>query len=92
MSGIPKGSRLGPVLLAIFINDLPDVVSSTAKIFTDATKLFRAVQTIEDHQVIQQGLGNLGKWSHKWQLDFNEVKCKSHHRQLESEIKIPDGY
>ena len=45
----------------IFINDLPDVVSSTAKIFADDTKLFRAIRIIEDHDVMQQDLDNLIK-------------------------------
>ena len=45
-------------MFVIFINDLPDVVSSKAKIFADDTKLFRAVQQIEDHHVMQQHLDN----------------------------------
>ena len=49
------GSILGPILFVILINNLLDVIS-TAKIFPDDTKLFRAVQTIEDHYVMQQDL------------------------------------
>ena len=79
LSGIPQGSVLGPILFVIFINDLPDVVSSTAKIFADDTKLFRAIRITEDHDVLQQDLDNLVEWSNKWQLEFNETKCKSLH-------------
>ena len=43
LSSIPQGSVLGPILLGIFINDLPDAVTSTPKIFADDTKLFRAI-------------------------------------------------
>ena len=39
-SGIPQGSILGPILFTIFINDLPDCVSSCCKIFADDTKLY----------------------------------------------------
>ncbi|KAK2165457.1 hypothetical protein LSH36_50g07027 [Paralvinella palmiformis] len=82
LSGIPQGSVLGPILFVIFINDLPDVVSSTAKIFADDTKLFRAIRIIEDHDVMQQDLDNIVEWSNKWQLGFNETKCKSLHLGL----------
>ena len=79
LSGIPQGSVLGPILFVIYINDLPDVVRSTTKIFADDTKLFRAIQTTEDHDILQQDLDNLVNWSHKWQLGFNETKCKILH-------------
>ena len=52
LSGIiPQGSVLCSILFVIFLNDLPAVVSSTAKIFADDTKLFREIRTIEDHDV-----------------------------------------
>ena len=49
----------------------------SAKIFADDTKLFHAVQANEDHHVMQRDPDILVKWSHKWQLGFNEAKCKS---------------
>lgn len=78
-SGIPQGSVLGPILFVIYINDLPDAVMSTTKIFADDTKLFRSLLNPDDHQKLQEDLNQLVKWSQKWQLGFNESKCKVLH-------------
>ena len=78
-SGIPQGSVLGPIMFIIYINDLPDVVNSYVKIFADDTKLFRIIANNEDQQLLQSDLKALYNWSIKWQLKFNESKCKVIH-------------
>ena len=39
-SGVPQGGIFGPILSMICINNLPDCVFSTSKIFADDTKLY----------------------------------------------------
>ena len=78
-SGIPQGSVLGPVLFVIFINDLPSVIQSIARIFADDTKMFRSLKTPADALTLQEDISNLQKWSKTWQLSFNETKCKVLH-------------
>ena len=40
-SGIPQGSVLGPVLFLLYINDLPDNVTSNVYMFADDAKIYR---------------------------------------------------
>ena len=76
LSGIPQGSILGPVLFTIFINDLPNSIESTCKIFADDTKIYN---NTDENKTIQKDLNTLQKWTDDWNLYFNVSKCKVMH-------------
>ena len=76
LSGIPQGSVLGPLLFILFINDLPDCLKSTVKIFADDLKL---IANLSDKNVIEDDLKTLENWERKWLLEFNTDKCKVLH-------------
>ena len=78
-SGIPQGSVLGPILFTIFINDMPKAVDSLIKFFADDAKIFKAIESFDDINSIQQDIHNLLHWSIKWQLPLNIAKCKVLH-------------
>lgn len=59
----------------MYVNDLPDCVNSTAKLFADDTKLYREIIDPDDCQEIQEDLNTLSAWSKIWLLRFNETKC-----------------
>ena len=74
-SGVPQGSILGPILFLIYVNDLPDMVRNTIKMFADDTKLYNKIKTQQDCISLQDDLHALSEWSRKWLLKFNESKC-----------------
>ena len=58
---------------------MPDVVDSYMKLFADDAKIFKAIESFEDINAIQNDINNLLKWSDTWQLPLNLEKCKGIH-------------
>ena len=79
LSGVPQGSALGPLYFIIFINDMPEVVHNMIALFADDAKLFSSITNVSDHEHLKQDLIQLQNWAEKWQLKFNEKKCKVMH-------------
>ena len=74
LSGVPQGSVLGPVLFLIFINDLPDNIRSSVRLFADDCVLYRNINSPLD---CQDDLNSLAKWEMDWQIKFNVSKRHS---------------
>ena len=62
-SGVPQGSVLGPLLFAIFINDMPKVVKHILKLFADDSKLIGIIKNRNDFEVLQEDLDSLSDWA-----------------------------
>ena len=58
---------------------MPDVVASPIHVFADVTKIFRQMTAQSDQVTLQTDLRQLETWTRKWQLRFNEEKCKVMH-------------
>ena len=74
-SVVPQGSVLVPILFLLFINDITQVTNSQLRLFADDAVLYKAINSLHDHQVLQEDLLNLTKWASDWQMDFNVTKC-----------------
>ena len=72
---VPQGSVLGPLLFLLCVSDLPEYVTSTARLFADDCLLYKEVSCSQDQLRLQQDLDNLTKWQNRWQLRFNPGKC-----------------
>ena len=75
LSGVPQGSVLGPVLFLIFINDLPENIRSSVRLFADDCVLYRNIESPTDCQILQDDLNSLAQWEADWQMKFNVAKC-----------------
>ena len=52
--------------------------SFTAYVFVftmSGSKLYRKIQTFNDHILLQKDLTQLGKWANTWGMNFNTNKC-----------------
>ena len=78
-SGVPQGSVLGPVLFIVYINDLPEIVQSSVKLFADDTKIYRNVSSSSGPVCLQADLDAVTSCSDTWQMPFNANKCSSLH-------------
>ena len=71
-SRVPQGSLLGPILFLIYINDLPDGITSMCKIFADDTSLFSKVLDVNKSVIeLNADLEKINQWAYQWKMQFN---------------------
>ena len=75
LSGIPQGTVLGPLLFVLYINDILENVKSNGFLYADDTKIFHAIRSREDADILQLDINALEDWSRKWLLQFHPDKC-----------------
>ena len=72
LAGVPQYSILGPSLLLIHINNLPDRLESSVKLFADVTSLF---STAYDPNMLadqlDEDLKQISDWAYKCKIIFN---------------------
>ena len=61
-SGVPQGTVLGPLLFLLYINDLPDNLQSSVKLFTDDALLYGVTGNDTDCDHLQDDLQKLEQW------------------------------
>jgi Reverse transcriptase (RNA-dependent DNA polymerase)/Endonuclease-reverse transcriptase len=75
-SGVPQGSHIGPVLFAIFCNDMVvNLRGVPCLLFADDLKIFSCVSSHSDALRLQEAVDMLLKWCLVNELDLNINKC-----------------
>ena len=75
-SGVPQGTVLAPLLFLCFINDLPQGISASVKLYADDVLLYKIIESTNDSESLQCDLNLLSDWANKWQMEFNPSKCE----------------
>ena len=68
---MPQGSVLGPLLFLLYINDLPNSISSQVRLFADDTAVYLAINKLQDCVSLQNDLDKLVHWETLWDMEFN---------------------
>ena len=71
-----QGSVIGPCLFLHYINDIPEGIISTVRLFADDTVMYLTIASQTDSHKLQTYLNNLAKWEKRWQMQFHADKCQ----------------
>jgi len=75
-SGVPQGTVLAPLLFLCYINDLPNQIKSTVRLYADDVLLYTTINSNADCVRLQNDLDLLDKWAIDWEMKFNFTKCE----------------
>lgn len=74
-SSVPQGSILSPLLFALFINDLPQLIRANILLFADDLKIFLKIQNHNDARLLQKDIETVVNWCKNNNLQLNVPKC-----------------
>lgn len=77
-SGVPQGSKLGPLLFLLSIDDISSVpLHSLLLLFADDLKLYRRISSLSDCAKLQEDLNAISAWAKVNRFSINIAKTHS---------------
>ena len=92
VSGVPRGTVLGPLLFSLYINDISADIESEIRLFADDCVCYREIKNEEDTLKLQRDIDRLGSWARKWGMRFQPVKCNMVQLTNKRSSKIQANY
>ena len=93
MSGVPQGSKLGPLLFLVYIDDIPQCIKHDSKVamFADDSKLCKIIEKPSDKFSLPQDLTLLSIWSDTWEmcLSLNHCALNISWKKIPTKKRIP---
>ena len=82
-AGVPQGSVLGPLLFLVYINDLPQRITSNVKLFAGDTLIFLVDRDSSSSSLSRnEDLSKILQWGYKWKTLLNPDASKQAKRLL----------
>ena len=71
-AGVPHCLTLEPLLFLVYINDLPEGLTTNAKLFADDTSFFSFVHDSTPSSVLlNNDSQKFSQWTYQWKMIFN---------------------
>jgi hypothetical protein len=75
-SSVPQGFVLEPLLFLVYVNDLPQSLTSKVRLFADETAIYLTISSTSQSEILQNDLNTHEHWSREWDMEFNPSKCQ----------------
>ena len=65
----------GPYFFLLYINDLPNNLTSNVRLFADDCLLYQPIKSDNEISLLQNDLIKLEEWQNTWLMKFNPTKA-----------------